>query len=289
MTQLLRELQNVEKVESIDKIQFSLFSHQDIKNGSVADILTFDTYEGNSPKNNGLFDFNMGSIDAAIICPVDEKQAELCPGYFGKIDLALPVFNPHFVTIIEKVLKCVCFHCSKLLIDKNDIQVLNILKNKKGSARFKSICELCSKNKKCVYNGGCQALQPIKYIRTKDNSNTIKILAEFSQNTFKDASKATNTQNFTPLVIYQIFKKIKNEDVDFLGLSSVYSRPEWMIITSLAIPPPSVRPSIRQSDNQRSEDDLTFALSMIVKSNKMLKNEIEKNPNNKPKLENFQG
>ena len=43
MTQLLRELQNVEKVESIDKIQFSLFSHQDIKNGSVADILTFDT------------------------------------------------------------------------------------------------------------------------------------------------------------------------------------------------------------------------------------------------------
>ena len=30
MTQLLRELQNVDKLENIDKIQFSLFSHQDI-------------------------------------------------------------------------------------------------------------------------------------------------------------------------------------------------------------------------------------------------------------------
>ena len=290
MTQLLRELQNVDKLESIDKIQFSLLSHEDINRGSVADILTFDTYEGNMPKNNGLFDHNMGSIDAAIICPIDEKKAELCPGYFGKIDLALPVFNYHFMSIIEKVLKCVCFHCSKLLIDKNDPLVLKEIGNKKGLSRFKTIYELCQKNKKCIYNGGCQALQPTKYIRkTKENNNIIKIYAEFSQNTFKDSDKASNIQNFTPLVVYQIFKKIKDEDVDFLGLSSKYSRPEWMIINSLTIPPPSVRPSIRQSDNQRSEDDLTYGLAMIVKANKMLKNAIENNPSNKKNIDNFQG
>jgi DNA-directed RNA polymerase beta' subunit len=109
MTQLIRELQNVEYLENINGIQFSLFSHQDIKRGSVADILTPDTYEGNIPKNNGLFDHNMGSIDAALICPIDEKKAELCPGYFGKIDLALPVFNYHFMQYIEKILKCTCF------------------------------------------------------------------------------------------------------------------------------------------------------------------------------------
>ena len=91
------------------------------------------------------------------------------------------------------------------------------------------------------------------------------------------------------MVIYQIFKKIKDEDVDFLGLSSKYSRPEWMIITSLAIPPPAVRPSIRQSDNQRSEDDLTYGLAMIVKANKMLKNAIENNSSNKKNIDNFLG
>ena len=44
-----------------------------------------------------------------------------------------------------------------------------------------------------------------------------------------------------------------------------------MIITSLAVPPPAMRPSIRQSDNQRSEDDLTYALDSIIKANKLLK------------------
>ena len=38
MTHLLRELQNADNLESIKEIQFSLFSHHDIKKGSVADI-----------------------------------------------------------------------------------------------------------------------------------------------------------------------------------------------------------------------------------------------------------
>ena len=100
MTHLLHELQNTNDLESINEIQFSLFSHHDIKRGSVADILTPDTYDSNIPKNNGLFDHNMGSIDSSIICPTDGKKAELCPGYFGKIDLALPVFNNHFINFI---------------------------------------------------------------------------------------------------------------------------------------------------------------------------------------------
>ena len=56
MTHLLRELQNTDNLESIHEIQFSLFSHQDIKRGSVADILTPETYDSNVPKNNGLFE-----------------------------------------------------------------------------------------------------------------------------------------------------------------------------------------------------------------------------------------
>ena len=69
----------------------------------------------------------MGSIDVSIICPVDEKKAELCPGYFGKIDLALPVFNHHFIPYVEKILKCVCFRCSNLLLDKTDPNILKEL------------------------------------------------------------------------------------------------------------------------------------------------------------------
>ncbi len=293
MAELLKELQNADNLESIHEIQFSLFSHEDIKKGSVADVLTPDTYDSNIPKNNGLFDHNMGSIDASIICPIDEKKAELCPGYFGKIDLALPVFNNHFIPYVEKLLKCVCFRCSNLLLDKSDPNVMRELNGKKGANRFAACVKLCAKNKKCSFNGGCFVLQPTKYVRLngaasiKDKNNIIQIYAEFSQNAFSD-SKVMKQQNFTPLICYQILKKIKNEDVDFLGMSSVFSRPEWMIITTLAVPPPAVRPSVRQSDNQRSEDDLTYALANIVKINKVLKQVLENGSNNK-KIEDYQG
>jgi DNA-directed RNA polymerase beta' subunit len=293
MTHLLRELQNGDNLENINEIQFSLFSHQDIKRGSVADILTSDTYDANVPRNNGLFDHNMGSIDAAIICPTDEKKAELCPGYFGKIDLALPVFNIHFIPYVEKILKCVCFRCSNILVDKSDPVVIKELEGKKGYSRFMALLALTSKNKKCIYNNGCYVLQPTKYIRLnassiKEKNNIVKIYAEFSQNSLKD-SKVLNQQTFTPLICYQIFKKIKDEDVDFMGFSHVYSRPEWMIITSLAVPPPSVRPSVRQSDNQRSEDDLTYALANIVKTNKLLKQVVDNSNSNNVKIDNYQG
>jgi len=293
MRQLTRELQEIDYLEQISEIQFGIFSEEDIKNGSVANILTPETYDGNIPKNNGLFDHNMGSIDAAIICPIDEKKAELCPGYFGKIDLALPVFNYHFIPYIEKILKCICFRCSTLLFDKTEPNALKELKGKKGHSRFLAVVNLCSKNKKCIYNNGCNALQPVKYMNLnasniKEKNNIIKIIGEFTQNAFKD-NKVLNQQVFTPLVCYQIFKRIKDEDVDMMGFSSKYSRPEWMIITSLLVPPPSVRPSVRQADNQRSEDDLTYALASIVKSNKSLKHVLENNANNNKMVDNYQG
>lgn len=51
-----------------------------------------------------------------------------CPGHFGHIELAKPVFHVGFVTKIMKVLRCVCFFCSKLLVDavRQQSSMLNI-------------------------------------------------------------------------------------------------------------------------------------------------------------------
>ena len=40
-----------------------------------------------------------------------------CPGHFGHIDLAKPVYHVGFLTKTIKILRCVCFFCSKLLLD----------------------------------------------------------------------------------------------------------------------------------------------------------------------------
>ena len=47
-----------------------------------------------------------------------------------------------------------------------------------------------------------------------------------------------------------------------------------MICKYLPVPPPSVRPSVRQDNSSRSEDDLTYALVQIIRSNNSLKDKI---------------
>ena len=40
-----------------------------------------------------------------------------CPGHFGHVELSKPVFHIGFLTKTIKILRCVCFYCSKMLID----------------------------------------------------------------------------------------------------------------------------------------------------------------------------
>lgn len=292
MSKLVRELQNTKSLESVKQIQFGVMSPDEIRNGSVCEILTPDTYDGSRPKIGGLFDQRMGIIDNAMRCFTDEQESELCPGYFGHIELGLPVFNYNFLPYVEKLLRCVCFRCSNILIDKNDPDFLKELKNKTGKERFLAIVQKSAKIKKCMHNNGCYVLQPVKYqrknaVQIKDNDNIVKIYGEFSHSAFKD-SRAKKTQEFSPDTCYNIFRKITDEDVEFLGFSAKYSRPEWLICTVLPVPPPSVRPSVRADNNQRSEDDLTYALASIIKANKGLKQKITAK-SNKMAISSYQG
>lgn len=49
-----------------------------------------------------------------------------------------------------------------------------------------------------------------------------------------------------------------------LGLNPQYSRPDWLIITVLPVPPPHVRPSVALDAGARSEDDLTHQLVNLI-------------------------
>ena len=85
---------------------------------SVAEITSRDTYDNNKPKIGGLFDPRMGVLEHGLICPTDGLDYINTPGYFGHIELAKPVFYAQYVSTIIKVLRCICFKCSKLLISK---------------------------------------------------------------------------------------------------------------------------------------------------------------------------
>ena len=262
-------------------IQFSLLSPEEIIRNSVAEIKYKETYSGNKPKTGGLFDLRMGTLEPGLICPTDNLNYLESPGYFGHIILAKPVFYIQYLQTVTKILKCVCFKCSKLLIDKEENSY--ILKHK-NSERWDLVYNLCNKTNRCgdLTTNGCGCLQPEKI--KKDGFATL--IAEWSEKTDKGESETVSI-NFTPELIIKIFKKISNEDVDFMGFSSKWSRPEWMICSVFAVPPPAVRPFVKVDSQQRSEDDLTHIIINIIKYNNILKSEMETKDNTRAYIEDW--
>jgi DNA-directed RNA polymerase II subunit RPB1 len=88
------------------------------------------------PKMGGLMDPRMGTIDRNFKCQTCGEGMSECPGHFGHIELARPVFHPGtsrsssyplsvcssltplgFIVKVKKILECICVNCGKLKAD----------------------------------------------------------------------------------------------------------------------------------------------------------------------------
>ena len=279
---LYRELSFDHDVDTVRGIQFCIMSPEEIVSRSVAEILTTDTYIGTEPVKNGLFDPRMGVIDNNKICSTCEQKNTFCPNHFGHINLAMPVFYIQFFDYVRKVLKCVCWRCSKLMLDVESDEVKAIFEKKLSRVKkFDMMYKLCSKNKMKVCDGhdGCGAKRPDKI--SKDG--VLKIVMEWREG--KDGKVMTDgasgseqigKQFFSAEDVLRILKRISDDDLEHLGFHKKYNRPDWMVCSVLPVPPPAVRPSVRNDTGQRMEDDLTHKLCDIVKANNALKQKIER-------------
>jgi DNA-directed RNA polymerase II subunit RPB1 len=271
----------------IDKLQLSLLNPDFIKKGAVCEIFNSETYEGGEPKINGLFDPRMGTTDKNGICVTCECFSDICPGHFGKIELAMPFFNINTIDIVKKLLKCVCIRCSNVLVDKNNPNLLLKLKNKKDNERFGIIYTESTKIKKCQNNSACFKLQPNKYeklLADKIISNDIPlaIFADISSEAIKTDDPIQNNKiKIRPLDCYNIFRRITDADCEFFGFDHKLCRPEWLLLSVLPVPPPCVRPAAIHDNDLRAEDDLTHLLNNIVKTNNKLKDKIKENADKK--------
>ena len=148
MTNLYEELDYTENVNKVIGLQFGLFSPEEIIRRSAAEITTQETYVNNEPVIGGLFDPRMGVLDYNTRCKSCEQKGNFCPGHFGHIVLARPVFFVHFLGFIQKILKCICIRCSSLLLDTTSRDFKAILK-KKGKNRWADIFKLSQNIKRC--------------------------------------------------------------------------------------------------------------------------------------------
>ena len=187
------------------------------------------------------------------------------PGYFGHLDLARPVYHQGFFAVTLKCLRCVCYHCGRFRCLPDDVKFAKAIKIQHRKKRLDTIHELLRNKKKCEH---CQGGQP-KY--TKVN---LHIEADFPDDLKIAGGTSGDTKQFlSGETVVKIFRMVREEDIKILGLDKTHSRPDWMLVQVLPVPPLHVRPSV-VAGGVTSEDDLTHQLVNIVKSNMSLQHAI---------------
>src|SRR3989344_5183836 len=126
-------------VKSISKIEFSILSNEYVKDHSVALI-------SNTKHNEigGVYDLRMGTIEQGKNCETCKKDYIECVGHFGHIELNVEILHPLFIRRAYLLLKCLCFHCHRVLFTKDHI-ILHNIEKLKGESRLQFILKKIDK------------------------------------------------------------------------------------------------------------------------------------------------
>jgi DNA-directed RNA polymerase II subunit RPB1 len=279
-----------EKTSKIDMIEFTTWGSKDIKNISALGrdtpgLLVADLYDNTEPKKGGLIDQRMGVTNNDLECTKCGLGTNYCPGHFGHIDLAEKVFHMGFYDYVLSFLRCVCPRCSKLLVYKNEGELMELLKNKKGKNRLTELKNLVKNVTYCQKaDYGCGA--PIPKIKKDIRKSTaiVNIIAEYQtlNSTEENPDKKPVREDLTPEKCYNILKNISDDDCYIMGLDPTKTRPENLIHSTFPIPPVPVRPSVRGdfTSSTTREDQLTVKLAEILKAHlRLLKHKENTNEN----------
>jgi len=251
------------ELKKVARMQFGVLGPDEVRRMSVVEIKNEAAFEGGVPKVDGLMDPRLGAIGRDFRCETCGCDEANCSGHFGHIDLAKPVFHPGFLGVTLRVMRSVCFYCSKLLVDYEDPRVKRIMRIPKKATRMILMTKLAEGRKLCDSQNGCGNAQP------KISKEGLKFRAEFSDSSddFVERKQVLSAEK-----VHTILKHISETDMQLLGLDPQFARPDWLVLTVLPVPPPPVRPSIMMDATMRGEDDLTHKLGDIVKNNNALRN-----------------
>ncbi|KAF5837019.1 DNA-dependent RNA polymerase II largest subunit [Dunaliella salina] len=252
-------------IKRVKAVQFSVWDPDEIRRYSVAKIETSDTYEKGLPKMGGLSDLRMGTMDkGGVVCTTDGNSMIDCPGYFGHIELAKPMYHPGFIKTVIRVLRCVSYSTSKLLVDKADPKYQQGASIRSPEGRLRYFVSICNSKRIDEATGAPQPAY--KY-------ENMKIICEFAKpkNEEEQPDQGERKQELSAERAYEILRRISDEDCQALGFNTKWVRPDWMIITALPVPPPPVRPSVMMDSSARCEDDLTHKLAEIIRANNALR------------------
>jgi len=300
------------ELKKIKQVQFGVFSPKEILNYSVTSsgINTTDlnVLTSSGPKPNSLYDKRMGGglrQDGGYTCEtcghedsdygILTDSEKKCPGHFGHIDMrACPVYHTGYYKTVIKVLQCFCWGCGRLKLDPLTHPKMLDARNKRGPARLKCVYDAskgvhrrCGGDKRRrdeddlrdqLVSSGCGKSFPNVMNMTGRNNQpgSVEIqVEEFNEGDdrgvggFKRKLYAKEALD----ALYKLETDLSR--LEILGFDHRYTRPSWMIIQVLPVPPPQVRPLVISPEGN-SEDDLTYKLVQIVQQVTSHNSDLEK-------------
>ena len=253
--------------QEINSITFGIYSETDILNMSVCSI--------NNPRKSGIgtvYDPRLGTTDSSEECQTCKQDAASCPGHFGHIELNEPVVHPLFTKRVVHFLNCICMKCNRLLIGKDQINLIGINKYK-GQRKFTAIVEKLKKIDICCQPTGkkdsngdeifCGKDHPTVKFNNSDNSFSI-----IYENNKKNSKQKTSVILSVEEIV-KIFDNIPDSDVELMGFNPELVHPRNFVITVLPVCPPCDRPFVK-ADGKTCDDDLTIQYMEIIKANNNL-------------------
>jgi DNA-directed RNA polymerase III subunit RPC1 len=248
----------------IKGVSFSLLSAEEISSISIHKLSSKDLYDIQTrlPLADGPLDLRLGVGNKRDKCATCGEGLTTCVGHFGEVVLALPVYNVGVIRQTLAVLSCICKSCGAILLNdrKKLLYRSEVRSTKHGSAMTAFLRRVVAECKKASACFKCQG-----------RNGAVKKLFGFRITHHRDEDKCVEEIN--PLVALNLFKMVREEDYELLGLSA---SPERLVIQNVVVPPPCIRPSVSMEDEGTNEDDITIKISEIIHTNRLLREGIEK-------------
>lgn len=264
-----------QNIREIDKIQFGIYSSEELSKIAVCTIDSSKIYNGNEKTavnmQGTVYDGRLGPFDNGIECLTCKKNIIHCPGHVGKIILNEPVIHPLYYKQVISFLKCFCTKCYKLLLTEDQI-LLNGFNKLKGIKRFNKILEKLDKIDICSHCG--KSKPDIKFIVT---DSSIALVYKKKEDKISIVLQTDD--------IKKIFDNIDVKDVEMLGFDPTLIQPKNLIMTVFPVMPISTRPYVI-TDGNIYDDDLTIQLLEIIKANNHLET-LEGVPNSDSKRQKY--
>ncbi|KAF5935378.1 hypothetical protein HYC85_026507 [Camellia sinensis] len=208
------------EVAKVRMVQFGILSPDEIIEHS-------ETMERGKPKLGGLSDPRLGTIDRKMKCETCMANMAECPGHFGHLELAKPMFHIGFLKTEEHIFK----QAQKIRNPKNRLK--KILDASKSKTKCEGGDEIDTQGQDTdepvkKSRGGCGAQQPKLTIEGMKMIDEYKFQKKKNDYPEQLPEPVERKQQLSAERVLNVLKRISDEDCKLLGLNPKYARPNWM-------------------------------------------------------------